>query len=70
MINIRNIDDNDCFKWCLVRYLRPADHNLRRITKAEKLFGDEVDFEDIKFIVNMIIVEENTFVVIVCKFLA
>ena len=36
MINIQNIDDNECFKWCLVRYLHPADHNSRRITKVDK----------------------------------
>ena len=27
LINIQNIDDNKCFKWCLVRYLNPAMHN-------------------------------------------
>ena len=26
LINIQNIDDNECFKWFLVRYLYPADH--------------------------------------------
>ena len=24
LINIQNIDDNECFKWSLVRYLNPA----------------------------------------------
>ena len=48
-INIQNFDDNECFKWCLVRYSHPADHNPRKITRSEKLFGDELDFEDIKF---------------------
>ena len=38
MINIHNIDDNECGKWCLVRYLYLADHNLKRITKADKDF--------------------------------
>ena len=35
LINIQNIDDNECFKWCLVRQLNPAGHNPRRITKAD-----------------------------------
>ena len=35
LINIQNIDDNECFKWCLVRYLNPADHNPIRITKPD-----------------------------------
>ena len=50
MINIQNIDDNEYFKWCLVSYLDPADHHLARISKDDILFGDELDFEDIKLI--------------------
>ena len=49
MINIQNIDDNECFKWCLVRYLNPADHHPARITKADKDFAKRLDFKDIKF---------------------
>ena len=26
-INTQNINHNKCFKWCLDRYLNPADHN-------------------------------------------
>ena len=44
MINIENIDDNECFKWCLVRYLDRVDHNPKGITKAK-----ELDFKDIIF---------------------
>ena len=35
LINIQNIDDSECFKWCLVRYLNPADRNPIRITKPD-----------------------------------
>ena len=35
-MNIQNIDDKECFKWCLVKYLHPA-----RITKADKKFAKE-----------------------------
>ena len=31
LINIQNIDDNECFKRCLVRYLQPANHDPARI---------------------------------------
>ena len=48
-INIQNTDDNECFNWCLVRYLNPADHNSRRITKFDKDFAKRLDFKDIKF---------------------
>ena len=36
------------FKWCLVRYLYPADHIARRITKFDKDFTRELDFKDKK----------------------
>ena len=32
---------NECFKWSIVRYLNPVDHNPRRTTKA--------DFKNMKF---------------------
>ena len=49
LINIQNIDDNECFKWCLVRYLNPVDHNPKRMTKADQEFGKKLDFKNIKF---------------------
>ena len=38
LINIQNTNDNECFKWCLVRYLNPADGNPVSITKSDKDF--------------------------------
>ena len=49
MINTQNIGDNECFKWCLVRYLHHADHYPARIIKAEKNFSGELDLTDITF---------------------
>ena len=49
MINIQNIDDNECFKLSLGRYLNPANHQPARITKADKDFAKKLDFKDIKF---------------------
>ena len=49
MINIQNIDDNEYFKWCLVKYLYPNDLEPARIRKLTRLFRDEIDFGDIKF---------------------
>ena len=48
MVNIQNSDDNDCFKWYLLWYLHPADHNPARLTKADKYFAKRLDFKDIK----------------------
>ena len=49
LINIQNTDDNECFKWCLVRYLNPADYHPATITKANKDFANRLDFKDMKF---------------------
>ena len=48
LINIQNTDDNESFKWCLVRYLNPADHHPARITKSAKIFAKKLDFKDVK----------------------
>ena len=48
LIKIQNTEDNECFKWCLGRYLNPVDHNPRRITKADRDFAMILDFKDIK----------------------
>ena len=52
-INIQNIDNNECFKWCLVRYLNPVNYHPAIITKADKKFVKKLDFKDIKFIVKI-----------------
>ena len=49
LTNIQNIDDNECLKWYLVRYLHPVDHNPKRITKADQDFPKKLNFKDIKF---------------------
>ena len=53
LINVQNIDNKECFKWCLVRYLILVDHNARRITRADKDFAKKLDFKNIKFSVKI-----------------
>ena len=53
LIKIQNIDDNECFKWCLVRYLSPVDHNPRRITKIDKEFAKKLEFKNTKLSVKI-----------------
>ena len=40
LINIQNIDDNECFKRCLVKYLHPVNQKypvkIKDIDKIEK----------------------------------
>ena len=47
-MDIQNMNDNECFKWCIVRYLHPAYHHSTRIRKIDEVLPDELDFEDIK----------------------
>ena len=49
LIKIQNIDDSECFKWSLCRYLNPADINPAKIKKADKDFTKNLDFKNIKF---------------------
>ena len=48
LISIQSTDDNKTFKWRLVRYLNPADHNQKRITKLDKDSAKRLGFIDIK----------------------
>ena len=42
-------DENESFKRCLVRYLHTADHNPRRITKADKGFATKPNFKSQRY---------------------
>ena len=53
LINIQSIDDNECSKWSIFRYLNPADRDPATITKRDKYFAKKIDFKDIKFPVKM-----------------
>ena len=46
LINVQYINDNECFKLRLVRYLNPTDHHAVRITEADKDFTKRIDFKD------------------------
>ena len=37
----------------MVRYLHPADHHPERIRKVNILYGEKLDFKDIKFSVKV-----------------
>ena len=52
-IIIQNAYHNECFKWCLIRHLHPLDYHPERNRKISKLFGNELDFQDMKFLVKI-----------------
>ena len=49
LINIRNIDDNECFQWNIVRYLNPADCNQEELQKLIKNLLKSLIFKNMKF---------------------
>ena len=51
LINIQNVNDNESFKYCFLKYLYVADHHPAKIRKVDRLFADELDFGYIKFTV-------------------
>ena len=48
LINMKN-NDNKFFLWCHIRLLNPLKTNPKRITKADKIMVDDLDYEGIEF---------------------
>ena len=48
LINMKN-EDNECFRWCHIRYLNPQDKNPQRIKKSDKEFIKKLDYSEIEF---------------------
>ena len=61
MIIIQNIDDNEYFKWCLIRYLNLVNHHPARITKSDKDFPKKIslDFKKLKVPVKVRDIHKN-----------
>ena len=51
LINIKN-NDNKCFLLCHIRHLNPLKIHPQRITKADENMVNDLDFEDVKFLVS------------------
>ena len=48
LINLKN-NDNECFRWCHIRYLNPQDKYPQRIKKVDKEYIDKLNYEGIEF---------------------
>ena len=48
LINLQNKDD-ECFRWCHVRYLNPQKKNPNRIAKADRKFMSQLNYDKIDF---------------------
>ena len=52
VINIKN-EDNQCFKWCVVRALHPVDQNSNRLTKELVKQSKSLNWNGLKFPVGL-----------------
>ena len=48
LINLKN-NDNECFRWCHIRYLNPQDGHPQRIKKIDKEYINQLDYSGIEF---------------------
>ena len=48
LINLKNKDD-ECFRWCHIRYLNPQEKDPQRIKKSDKEFIEKLDYSGIEF---------------------
>ena len=48
LINMKN-EDNECFRWCHIRYLNPVDKDPQRIKKSDKQHIQDLDYSEIEF---------------------
>ncbi|XP_065662849.1 uncharacterized protein LOC136085468 [Hydra vulgaris] len=52
IINIKN-KDNQCFKWCIARFLNPKDKNSERIDNDLKIQAEKINWDKIEFPVSL-----------------
>ena len=48
LINLKN-DDNECFRWCHIRYLNSQDKYPQRIKKSDRKYVDKLNYNGIEF---------------------
>ncbi|CAB4012236.1 uncharacterized transposon-derived [Paramuricea clavata] len=49
LINIENMDDNECFRWCHVRHLMSKAKRATKITRSDRKFAETLDYRGIDF---------------------
>jgi len=49
LINPKNVDDNECFRWCQNRKLNPQKKDPQRIKLTDKEFVKKLDYSGVTF---------------------
>ena len=52
LINLKN-EDNECFRWCHIRYLNPQEDHPNKIRKTDKKMVQELNYQDVEFPVSV-----------------
>ena len=48
LVNLKN-EDNECFRWCHIRYLNPQEKDPQRIKKSDKRMVEDLNHQGIEF---------------------
>ena len=48
LVNLKN-NENECFRWCHMRYLNLQEKDPQRIKKSDKRMVEDLNYHDIEF---------------------
>ena len=48
LVNIEN-EDNECFRWCHIRYLNPQEDHPHRIRKSDRELSEQLNYQGVEF---------------------
>ena len=48
LVNLKN-DDNECFRWCHIRFLNPQEKDPHRIIKSDKTMVEQLNYDGMSF---------------------
>ena len=52
LVNMKN-DENECFRWCHIRYLNPQEDHPYRIKKTDRKMVQELNYQGVQFRVSV-----------------
>ena len=48
LVNLKN-EDNECFRWCHIRYLNPQEKDAQRIKKTDRKMVEELSGREVSY---------------------
>ena len=53
LVNIIKNEDNECFRWCRIRFLNAQERDAQRIKKTERKMVQELNYQVVEFPVSV-----------------